>query len=344
MKRPIGLVCPADRPATRPHARGARPRPRRGAPPGEPAPAAPSTPPSATSPRFLPPGTLLVVNRSATLPASLPAPGRHRRLHPQPLDPLRRRGSGWPSRAGAPRDPGPLPLARRRDASRRRACRRGSSRPIPACRASGSSPSTAASSRRWRSRASRSATPISRRPTRRSSAYQTIFADVPGSAEMPSAARPFTPRVLDDLARRGVAIAPIELHTGVSSLEVDADRDRRRRSIPSRSAVPAATAAAVNEARREGRPVIAVGTTVVRALESAWDGTRCGRPRASPGSSSTRAGGVAVGRRPDHRPARSAGQPPRHAPRRRRRGPGRARPTRKPRARATSGTNSATAT
>src|SRR5258707_1143587 len=87
-------------------------------------------------------------------------------------------------------------------------------------------------------------------------AYQTIFSDVPGSAEMPSAGRPFTPRVLEDLSRKEVTIAPIELHTGVSSLEVDEDEVERHALYPEPFQVPDATAAIVNQARREGFPVI----------------------------------------------------------------------------------------
>ena len=89
--------------------------------------------------------------------------------------------------------------------------------------------------------------------------FQTVFAAEPGSAEMPSAGRPFSERVLNALGARGVAVAPIVLHAGVSSLELG------EAPYPERFKVPAATAAAVNAARR----VIAVGTTVVRALESA---------------------------------------------------------------------------
>ena len=104
------------------------------------------------------------------------------------------------------------------------------------------------------------------------SAYQTIFAERPGSAEMPSAARPFSQRVLDELAWRDIALAPIELQTGVSSLE--AGDVSGNVMYPEPFVVPAKTAVAVNAAHGEGRPVIAVGTTVVRALESAWDGQR----------------------------------------------------------------------
>jgi len=93
--------------------------------------------------------------------------------------------------------------------------------------------------------------------------YQTIFGRVPGSAEMPSAARPFTPRVLDLLARCGVMLSALTLHAGVSSQEA------HEAPYAEPYAVPAATARAVNAARREGRRVIAIGTTVVRALESA---------------------------------------------------------------------------
>ena len=103
-------------------------------------------------------------------------------------------------------------------------------------------------------------------------AYQTIFARVPGSAEMPSAARPFTQGVLDGLERRGVELARIVLHTGVSSLELDAGGLEDQVLYPEPFEVSPAAARAVNEARDAGRRVIAVGTTVVKALESAWDG------------------------------------------------------------------------
>lgn len=96
--------------------------------------------------------------------------------------------------------------------------------------------------------------------------YQTIFARVPGSAEMPSAGRPFSRRSLDDLRQAGVAVASITLHTGVSSQE--------RSEPPYREwfDVPAPAAAAVNATRLRGGRVVAVGTTVVRALESAVSG------------------------------------------------------------------------
>jgi S-adenosylmethionine:tRNA ribosyltransferase-isomerase len=93
--------------------------------------------------------------------------------------------------------------------------------------------------------------------------YRTIFGTVPGSAEMPSAARPFTPEVVTQLVSHGVAIAPIVLHTGVSSQEVG------EAPQPEWFEVSESTARLVNATRAGGGRVIAVGTTVTRALESA---------------------------------------------------------------------------
>ncbi|MFC6992508.1 S-adenosylmethionine:tRNA ribosyltransferase-isomerase [Haladaptatus sp. GCM10025707] len=111
------------------------------------------------------------------------------------------------------------------------------------------------------------------------SAYQTYFATTPGSAEMPSAARPFTARVVDRLRARGVGIATLTLHTGVSSLEVEADQcelgcreDACLPLYPEPFSVPAATARAISATKARGGRVVAVGTTVVRAVETAWDG------------------------------------------------------------------------
>jgi S-adenosylmethionine:tRNA ribosyltransferase-isomerase len=94
-------------------------------------------------------------------------------------------------------------------------------------------------------------------------AYQTIFGIEPGSAEMPSAARPFTPRTLAALAARGVQVVPVVLHCGVSSLEGGES------PLPERFAVSPAAAARVNGVRGSGGRVVAIGTTAVRALESA---------------------------------------------------------------------------
>jgi S-adenosylmethionine:tRNA ribosyltransferase-isomerase len=116
------------------------------------------------------------------------------------------------------------------------------------------------------------------------SVYQTVFAlpsaDGAGSAEMPSAARPFTSRLVAELVSRGVQFAPVRLHTGVASTEA------HEPPYPERFAVPEASARLINAAkahrtrraahprkggggRREGGRVIAVGTTAVRAVESA---------------------------------------------------------------------------
>jgi S-adenosylmethionine:tRNA ribosyltransferase-isomerase len=93
------------------------------------------------------------------------------------------------------------------------------------------------------------------------SAYQNVYATEPGSAEMPSAGRPFTKRALTRLRERGIGVQRITLHTGVSSQE------RGERPYPERFAVSRHTAERVNAAQR----VIAVGTTVVRALETVAD-------------------------------------------------------------------------
>jgi S-adenosylmethionine:tRNA ribosyltransferase-isomerase len=92
--------------------------------------------------------------------------------------------------------------------------------------------------------------------------YQTVFATEPGSVEMPSAGRPFTREIVARLEQKGVRVVPLVLHTGVASLE------SHEPPYPERYRVPATTAAAVNATRAAGGRVVAVGTTVVRALES----------------------------------------------------------------------------
>jgi S-adenosylmethionine:tRNA ribosyltransferase-isomerase len=103
--------------------------------------------------------------------------------------------------------------------------------------------------------------------------YQTVFARQPGSAEMPSAGRPFTAELVTDLVSRGVLVAPLLLHTGVSSAE------EGEPPYPEPFEVPVTTAQLVNATRWAGRRVIAVGTTVTRALESAVDDSGLVRPR-----------------------------------------------------------------
>ncbi|MFF0682031.1 S-adenosylmethionine:tRNA ribosyltransferase-isomerase [Streptomyces tendae] len=99
------------------------------------------------------------------------------------------------------------------------------------------------------------------------SVYQTVFAlpyaDGTGSAEMPSAARPFTARLVTELVSRGVQFAPVTLHTGVASTE------SHEPPYPERLAVPEASARLINAARAGDGRVVAVGTTAVRAVESA---------------------------------------------------------------------------
>ena len=93
--------------------------------------------------------------------------------------------------------------------------------------------------------------------------YQNVYATEPGSAEMPSAGRPFTDATLTRLAATGVGVAPLLLHTGVASLEGD------ELPYPERLKLTSPTASRVNATRAGGGRVIAVGTTVVRALETA---------------------------------------------------------------------------
>ncbi|MCA9875449.1 MAG: S-adenosylmethionine:tRNA ribosyltransferase-isomerase, partial [Anaerolineales bacterium] len=85
----------------------------------------------------------------------------------------------------------------------------------------------------------------------------------PGSAEMPSAGRAFTPQLITRLVAKGVQFAPLVLHTGVASLEANEP------PYGERFRVTTFTANLVNAAHAEGRRIIAVGTTAVRALETA---------------------------------------------------------------------------
>ncbi|MEO7556128.1 MAG: S-adenosylmethionine:tRNA ribosyltransferase-isomerase [Acidimicrobiales bacterium] len=102
--------------------------------------------------------------------------------------------------------------------------------------------------------------------------YQSVYATEAGSAEMPSAGRPFTPEVVMRLVAKGVDVAPVVLHTGVASLEAD------EHPYPERVVVPATTAARVNATRAAGGRVIAIGTTAVRALETAVDDRGVAQP------------------------------------------------------------------
>jgi S-adenosylmethionine:tRNA ribosyltransferase-isomerase len=224
-------------------------------------------------PRFLAPGTLLVVNDSATLPASLPA--RHSSLGPLLANVSTRYGDELYlvelRRSAA--EPGPLPVEI------------GDGLEIAGLPARLVAPHPGLP-RLWfvrvesdlRRAMERVGTPIRygylEAPYPSIEAYQTLFARAPGSAEMPSAGRPFTARVVDDLRAKGIHLAGLTLHAGVSSHELEAEDVEDQVLYAEPFAVPERTAAAVTAAKSEGRPVIAVGTTVVRALESAWDGER----------------------------------------------------------------------
>jgi S-adenosylmethionine:tRNA ribosyltransferase-isomerase len=97
------------------------------------------------------------------------------------------------------------------------------------------------------------------------SSYQTVFADVPGSAEMPSAARPFSAELITRLVSRGVGMAPFVLHCGVSSPE------QHEPPVAEWYQVPPTSAGQINAAHQLGGRVIAVGTTAMRALETVTD-------------------------------------------------------------------------
>lgn len=224
-------------------------------------------------PDLLQPGDLLVVNDSATLPASLPATTAGR---PFRLNLSTRYGERlWlaePRRSHA--EPGPLSL---RPGDR---ATLGADAPV-AVTFVAPHPGLprlwfVASDAPLESAIEANGEPIRYRHVAAPQpleAYQSVFSRVPGSAEMPSAARPFTNRLLDALSARGVRIAAITLHAGVSSLDLE-DDPTAATLFAEPFEVPEATAAAVESARRAGNAVVAVGTTVVRALETAFDGRR----------------------------------------------------------------------
>jgi S-adenosylmethionine:tRNA ribosyltransferase-isomerase len=224
---------------------------------------------------LLRPGDLLVVNDSATVPAALPAEragGERLRLHlSTPLPPVR--SEPWPD-DGCERW-----VVELRDGTERfRGGEAGERLALPGGASAELLAGYLGGARLWAARLrlgeplldflARHGSPIRYRHAteeRPLADYQTVFAREPGSAEMPSAGRPFTRALVTRLLAHGIAFAPVTLHTGVSSQEAG------EHPYPERFRVPEATAKAVNAAER----VIAVGTTVVRALETAAepDGT-----------------------------------------------------------------------
>ena len=223
-------------------------------------------------PDLLAPGDLLVVNESATLPASLPVKGRlgniRLNLSTKFSENLWVAEPRW-----APGQLGPLPL------------QEGETLHIGESRAILVKPYPRIP-RLWLARLDTPASELMARygepihygyaPAYPIGTYQTIFSRFPGSVEMPSAARPITQRVRDALLARGIGITGIILHTGVSSLEIETETVENQVLYPEPFRVPFATANAVNATHARGHRVIAVGTTVVRALETAWasDGLR----------------------------------------------------------------------
>ncbi|MEX2534322.1 MAG: S-adenosylmethionine:tRNA ribosyltransferase-isomerase [Trueperaceae bacterium] len=218
-------------------------------------------------PRFLERGDVLVVNRSGTLPAALPA---HAGETPFQLNLSTHYGRNlWLAepRWSAAR-PGPIPLTEGAltKVGGIEAAILGAFPGIPRLRFFEFGGD-------WQAALSLHGKPIRYGYLAREaplSAYQTIFADRPGSAEMPSAARPFTARTLDALENRGVELVRLTLHTGVSSLE-SSDFERNR-LYPEPFEVEPSAAHSLNAAVARGSRIIAVGTTMVRALASVWDG------------------------------------------------------------------------
>ncbi len=103
--------------------------------------------------------------------------------------------------------------------------------------------------------------------------YQTVYADATGSVAAPTAGLHFTGELLDRLRERGVEIRRLTLHVGLGTFRpIRTERVEEHRMHTEGFLIPDDTADAVDRAKREGRPVLAVGTTSVRALESAWDG------------------------------------------------------------------------
>ena len=219
-------------------------------------------------PVLLGPGDVVVINTSATLPAALPAiarDGRLLRLHLSTHLP----GDLWIVELRLPSPSGPQPFF---DVTiRDLVLPDGGTARLVATYAIDRR--IAVSNRLWLAELSLPdelhrylevhGSPITYGPRTHSlDRYQNVFATEPGSAEMPSAGRAFSHRLLTSLVAGGVEVAPLLLHTGVSSPEA------HEPPFEEFYRVPAATARRISAARLAGRRVVAVGTTVVRAIES----------------------------------------------------------------------------
>ncbi len=130
--------------------------------------------------------------------------------------------------------------------------------------------------------------PYIREPLADAERYQTVFADRVGSAAAPTAGLHFTEQVVGALVERDIGWASVELEVGLDTFRpIGTERIVDHVMHSERYSVPAATARAITATRGAGGRVVAVGTTVVRTLESAFDGQRGGvRARARPTSSS----------------------------------------------------------
>jgi S-adenosylmethionine:tRNA ribosyltransferase-isomerase len=226
--------------------------------------------------RFLRPGDLVVVNTSATVPAAVD--GRRETGAPVVVHFSTPRDDGtWVVELRRPDGTGPA-----RDGRAGERIRLPGAAHLTLVAPHPAGPAGSTGSRLWR--ATYTAPPRATRPAGRVdellaahgrpityaylrgrwplAAYQPVFGREPGSAEMASAGRPFTDRLVTDLVTRGIAVAPILLHAGVSSLDTDEPPQ------PERFRVPATTAGLVSYVRHSGGRVVAVGTTVARALET----------------------------------------------------------------------------
>ena len=216
-------------------------------------------------PAFLAAGDLVVVNTSATLPAALPArraDGRELELHFSTPVPRRDPARWWIVELRA--NEGPFLSARE-----------GDELSLPGGGRAEIAAPYAGGRRLWVARLDlpqplEEYLCVRGHPIRYGyvprewplSMYQNVYAVEPGSAEMASAGRPFTEELITDLVARGIHVAPVTLHTGVSSPEANEP------PYPERYRVPDATARLVNAVHGWSGRVIAVGTTVVRALET----------------------------------------------------------------------------